>query len=193
MCSCVSHPQLGFFHCKLRSVLITSTILITLAKKRNSLADQNAEDVNMLELESEERLCLDELGCDSQEKPAQQSETCQPRDVTSELELSCVMVNENANDQSPVSSDGSSDDDENDDGLIEIALPIPDGDFVDSSEESDRESHSNSRDILPEAGFQQESLMELLAEINEEENLFEIDISPFYDPSNVHDLRLKHD
>ena len=72
------------------------------------------------------------------------------------------------------SSISENDVDEDGDGLIEISLPL--NNSVDFDEESKKKSVSN----LPESIFRQQGLMELfaeIAEVNEEENLIEIDLS----------------
>ncbi|KAK7304855.1 hypothetical protein VNO77_42746 [Canavalia gladiata] len=74
-------------------------------------------------------------------------------------------------DHTPECSDGSISDE---DSLIEIALPS--GHFVDQQKEEVKKK----RELTAEALFNQQSLMEFLAEfneMNEEENLIEIDIS----------------
>ncbi|OMO89730.1 hypothetical protein COLO4_19617 [Corchorus olitorius] len=89
-------------------------------------------------------------------------------------------------DQSPDYSDDGSISDE--DSLIEISLPG--GHYVSHSHKEEKDQPNNKflslqqkiqlPDLTPESFFQQRSLMELLAELNEmneEENLIEIDIS----------------
>ena len=74
-------------------------------------------------------------------------------------------------------SDGSVSD-EDDDSLIEIFLPG--SKFGGLDEEPKQKAQSNLPDLLLEFIFQQQGLMEILAEINEmneEENLIEIDLS----------------
>ncbi|KAI4306212.1 hypothetical protein L6164_029506 [Bauhinia variegata] len=87
-------------------------------------------------------------------------------------------------------SDNEYDDDE--DSLIEINLPI--GDFPGLSEEPKQKLLSKLPDFLPESIFNQQGLVELLAEINEmneDENLIEIDISMGSNKSQ--DLKLKQE
>ncbi|KAJ4969752.1 hypothetical protein NE237_002851 [Protea cynaroides] len=65
-----------------------------------------------------------------------------------------------------------------DDSLIEIELP--EGNYFGPKEEPNVKSQLNLPDFSPESVFPQQNLMGLLSEINEmneEENLFEIDIS----------------
>ncbi|KAK4575767.1 hypothetical protein RGQ29_026644 [Quercus rubra] len=90
-----------------------------------------------------------------------------------EVNLMCS----NHMDQDLAISDGSVSD-EDDDSLIEISLPGSKSGGLD--EEPKQKAQSNLPDLLPESIFQQQGLMELLAEINEmneEENLIEIDLS----------------
>lgn len=90
-----------------------------------------------------------------------------------EVNLMCS----NHMEQNLASSDGSVSD-EDDDSLIEICLPGSKSGGLD--EEPKQKAQSNLPDLLPESIFQQQGLMELLAEINEmneEENLIEIDLS----------------
>ncbi|GMJ10420.1 hypothetical protein HRI_004711200 [Hibiscus trionum] len=68
-----------------------------------------------------------------------------------------------------------SEDEEEEDGLIEIA--IPSNGTTGLNEEPKQNVQSNLPTFFPESIFQQQELVELLAEINEEENLIEIDIS----------------
>ncbi|KAL4310519.1 hypothetical protein GQ457_01G007080 [Hibiscus cannabinus] len=58
---------------------------------------------------------------------------------------------------------------EEEEGLIEIDIP--------SNEEAEQNMQFSLPGLLAESVFQQQDLVELLAEINEEENLIEIDIS----------------
>ncbi|XP_040988769.1 uncharacterized protein LOC121236409 [Juglans microcarpa x Juglans regia] len=71
--------------------------------------------------------------------------------------------------------------DEDDDSLIEISLPGSKSGVLDHDQEpKQKPQYSNIHDLLPDSIFQQQSLMELLTEINEmneEENLIEIDLS----------------
>ncbi|KAG2678241.1 hypothetical protein I3760_12G134500 [Carya illinoinensis] len=70
--------------------------------------------------------------------------------------------------------------DEDDDSLIEISLPGSKSGGLDHEEPKQKPQYSNIHDLLPDSIFQQQSLMELLTEINEmneEENLIEIDLS----------------
>ncbi|KAE8125386.1 hypothetical protein FH972_020199 [Carpinus fangiana] len=74
-------------------------------------------------------------------------------------------------------SDEDDDDDDDDDSLIEICLPG--SKFGGLDEEPKQKLQSNLPDLLPESIFEQQGLLELLAEINEmneEENLIEIDL-----------------
>ena len=73
--------------------------------------------------------------------------------------------------------DDDDDDDDDDDSLIEICLPG--SKFGGLDEEPKQKQQSNLPDLLPESIFEQQGLLELLAEINEmneEENLIEIDL-----------------
>ncbi|KAK8623022.1 hypothetical protein V6N13_117917 [Hibiscus sabdariffa] len=74
--------------------------------------------------------------------------------------------------QNPEFSDEYSTSDEEEEGLIEIDIP--------SNEETEQNMQFSLPSLLAESVFQQQDLVELLAEINEvneEENLIEIDIS----------------
>jgi len=74
-------------------------------------------------------------------------------------------------------SDEDEDDDDDDDSLIEISLPG--SKFGGLDEQPKQKLQSNLPDLLPESIFEQQGLLELLAEINEmneEENLIEIDL-----------------
>lgn len=71
-----------------------------------------------------------------------------------------------------------SEDDEDDDSLIEISLPGSESSGLE--EDPDQNLEAKLPDILPESIFRQHGLKELLAEnneMNEEDNLIEIDIS----------------
>ncbi|KAJ0102047.1 hypothetical protein Patl1_03954 [Pistacia atlantica] len=173
-------------------VLILSTsFLVTFTKKKKeiTLSDNQVQDENprwdlardLVENEAEEKQ-QQEIQNVAAEKAAKESDLLglihEPADFVSESEStdedndSTSSENLDLNwvhngDQNEVmlmdSSDSVSEDDENEDGLIEIAIP-----------------NSKSSDFLPESIFNQQGLMELLAdinEVNEEENLIEIDIS----------------
>ncbi|KAK7301444.1 hypothetical protein RJT34_12308 [Clitoria ternatea] len=75
-------------------------------------------------------------------------------------------------------------DDEKEDGLIEIKLPS--NHFYGLTEDSYQRFETN---FLPRSIFNQQGLTELLAEINDDENLIEIDIS--MGSTNYQDFRLK--
>ncbi|KAJ4838295.1 hypothetical protein Tsubulata_041624 [Turnera subulata] len=76
-----------------------------------------------------------------------------------------------------VSESSVSDDEEDGDDLIEISLPVNNSGHA--SEGQKQKLPSDLPDYLPEPIYRQESLMELLSEINEinDENLIEIDLS----------------
>ncbi|XP_039015389.1 uncharacterized protein LOC120145688 [Hibiscus syriacus] len=74
-------------------------------------------------------------------------------------------------------SNSEDDDDDEEEGLIEIAIPFPGNETTGLNEEPKQNVQSNPQTFLQEPIFQEQHLVELLAEINEEENLIEIDIS----------------
>jgi hypothetical protein len=94
-----------------------------------------------------------------------------------DLNLTCSNYME----QNLAMSDISVSDDDDDDSLIEICLPGSKFGGPDEEPKQKLQSNlqSNLPDLLPESIFEQQGLMELLAEINEmneEENLIEIDL-----------------
>lgn len=94
-------------------------------------------------------------------------------DEKSNLELMCSNYMEQKLAMSDVS-----DSDDDDDSLIEISLPGSKFAGL-GEEEPTQKPQSNPPDLFPESVFQQQGLMELLAEINEmneEDNLIEIDL-----------------
>ncbi|XVE80533.1 hypothetical protein DITRI_Ditri14bG0147700 [Diplodiscus trichospermus] len=87
------------------------------------------------------------------------------------------MISGNLEQNPEISYDSTSEDD--DEGLIEIAIPSNDTSST-LSEEGKENLQSNLPTFMPESIFKQQDLVELLAEmneVNEEENLIEIDIS----------------
>lgn len=112
------------------------------------------------------------------------SDTIDRDSVSSEnIELDWMRCNNIAGQNGLVISSGSvSEDDE--DGLIEIAIPgSTDHSTSNLSEEEPRQkvrSNNLPDDFLPESFMRQQGLLEIFAdvnEVNEEENLIEIDIS----------------
>ncbi|KAH8518972.1 hypothetical protein POPTR_001G367100v4 [Populus trichocarpa] len=183
------------------SVLFLSTIfIVTFSKKKVAVVSNSAEaesptcrPQSMLEKEVVEELNPEVepiIHCDA----SQQSDVCdmheyqvEPTDFPSDSDSSddfsasenfelSWRCSENVGQSIAVSESSISENDvdEDGDGLIEISLPL--NNSVDFDEESKKKSVSN----LPESIFRQQGLMELfaeIAEVNEEENLIEIDLS----------------
>ncbi|KAL4272709.1 hypothetical protein GQ457_13G001460 [Hibiscus cannabinus] len=85
------------------------------------------------------------------------------------------MVSGNVEQNPEISDEYSTSEEEEEEGLIEIAIP---SNVTTGLNEGPKQNvQSNLPAFLPESIFQQQDLVELLAEINEEENLIEIDIS----------------
>ncbi|KAL4376978.1 hypothetical protein GQ457_02G005180 [Hibiscus cannabinus] len=183
------------------TVLILSTVVFILSKRKLKLAEESVqEDIH----ESVEERTLQTEGIPASRQQLeteinkQNSEEDQIHDymvkspdVLSETE--CVDYQLSTTEDSEVewpfrdnmdrtpdwSNDGSIPDE---DSLIEISLPG--GHYVRHKEEEEEEEEPNNKysmqQKLPESIFQQRSIMEFLAELNdmnEEENLIEIDIS----------------
>ncbi|KAI4307874.1 hypothetical protein L6164_031004 [Bauhinia variegata] len=171
-------------------LLLAAVFLVTLTKKKG-FPDENLvrEKVQKKELE---QLFADVI----QTEAAQQSEAAQKHEqqIESHPDSSLPSDSESctgssmdessdpdhSKDPNLGISDSSlvSDNDDDEDSLIEIDLPI--GDFSGLSEEPKQKLLSKLPDFLPESIFKQQDLVELLAEINEmneDESLIEIDIS----------------
>lgn len=112
----------------------------------------------------------------------------------------CFEIGHNGNQNEDLSddddddnnSDGEEKEEEEEDSLIEINLPS--NHFSDLTEDPKQKLQSKLPDFLPESFFNQQGLMELLADINEmneDENLIEIDIS--MGSINNPDFRLKQE
>ncbi|KAK8648682.1 hypothetical protein V6N13_129429 [Hibiscus sabdariffa] len=85
------------------------------------------------------------------------------------------MVSGNVEQNPEISDEYSTSEEEEEEGLIEIAIP---SNVTTGLNEGPKQNvQSNLPTFLPESIFHQQDLVELLAEINEEENLIEIDIS----------------
>lgn len=178
------------------TVMIFSTVLFIFCKRKPKLMVEKSSD----------KLGVEEImNITQQQKHVSEHDCCLVRspDVLSETE--CVVddqlsTNEDSEVEWPIFRDYSDDDDDDDDdddgsisdedSLIEISLP---GGYYVSHNKEDQEPYNNkygmqqklisSSDFMaPESIFQQRSLMELLAEFNDmneiiEDNLIEIDIS----------------
>lgn len=183
------------------SVLFLSTIFIaTFSKKKVAVVSNSAEaesttcrPQSMLEKEVVEELNPEVEPIDHCDA-SQQSDVCdmheyqvEPTDFPSDSDSSddfsasenfelSWRCSENVGQSIAVSESSISENDvdEDGDGLIEISLPQ--NNSVDFDEESKKKLVSN----LPESIFRQQGLMQLfaeIAEVNEEENLIEIDLS----------------
>ncbi|KAK8705921.1 hypothetical protein V6N13_049506 [Hibiscus sabdariffa] len=85
------------------------------------------------------------------------------------------MVSGNVEQNPEISDEYSTSEEEEEEGLIEIAIP---SNVTTGFNEGPKQNvQSNLPTCLPESIFQQQDLVELLAEMNEEENMIEIDIS----------------
>ncbi|OIW20438.1 hypothetical protein TanjilG_11137 [Lupinus angustifolius] len=104
---------------------------------------------------------------------SQQSESTESESSTGSIMCGSFEIDHNGNQNVSVSDNSASEnddyDDEEEDNLIEIKLQR--SFLCDLAEEPKQKLESN----LPD--FMEQGLMELLAEINEDENLIEIDIS----------------
>lgn len=180
----------GFFSIFLTSIaLILSTLLFTCSKQEPILLEKLVEEKVVLKSENE--------SASTQKKEVQEANNEDPKYLVAPQSSSPDLVAESAClddlstsedsevlywpfgdhvDQSPDCSDGSISDEES---LIEISLPG--GYYVgnDKEEESIFNLQQKMSGLSQKAIFQQHTLFELLAEINdyEEENLIEIDIS----------------
>ncbi|KAK9924339.1 hypothetical protein M0R45_032716 [Rubus argutus] len=180
----------GFFSIFLTSIaLVLSTLLFTCSKQEPILLEKLVEERVVLKSENE--------SASTQKKEVQEANNEAPKYLVARQSSSPDLVAESAClddlstsgdsevldwpfgdhvDQSPDCSDGSISDEES---LIEISLPG--GYYVgpDKEEESIFNLQQKMSGLSQKAIFQQHTLFELLAEINdyEEENLIEIDIS----------------
>ncbi|XP_059443691.1 uncharacterized protein LOC132175686 [Corylus avellana] len=181
------------------AILILSTILliVTFKKKKVILDEKPVEDEEGLICEQKnlpgkgvgETLHQPPLETAIQTEVVLQNEVESTHDVLvpsdSESSNDSVMgekfdlnlICSNYMEQNLAMSDVSASDEDDDDSLIEICLPGSKSGGLD--EEPKQKLQSNLPDLLPESIFEQQGLLELLAEINEmneEENLIEIDL-----------------
>ncbi|BBG99890.1 hypothetical protein Prudu_009731, partial [Prunus dulcis] len=160
----------GFFSIFLTSmVLILSTVFFTFCKQKPVLVEKLVEEKVLIRCDQSFSPCLEDASRtqhDEEETAALQKKEAQEEDWS---------FGDNAV-QSPDCSDGSISDE---DSLIEIALPG--GYYVGHKEQESIFNLQQKRPGLSHQSiFQQHTLLELLAEINEmneEENLIEIDLS----------------
>lgn len=185
-------------------LILSTTFLVTFSKKEkqifaveNSVKEENpiCDPIsNLHENEPEERLQPEQENVASNAAAVQQSEVGlidEPADFLSDNESSGDSVSNenfeldwmrcnNLDQNGETSSDSVSEDDE--DSLIEIAIPGSDSTSSLSDEEPKQKvmQSNNLPDFLPESFIKQQDLLELFTdinEVNEEENLIEIDIS----------------
>uniref|UniRef100_A0A5B6YM64 Putative myelin transcription factor 1-like protein n=1 Tax=Davidia involucrata TaxID=16924 RepID=A0A5B6YM64_DAVIN len=168
-------------------VLILSSVFFTFSKPKPVIVDKALED---------DQECLSELG--PERETITQKEESQEVGVLGQVhdylvrspdsfsESESIDHSSTSEDDLPDSGDVSQSPDCSDDSisdeesLIEIALPT--GHYADPEEEEEEEEPKSNlqkkfADFSPESLFRQGSLMEVLAEANEEENLIEIDLS----------------
>ncbi|XP_022759847.1 uncharacterized protein LOC111306200 [Durio zibethinus] len=187
------------------TVLILSTVLFIISKRRPKLVEKSVEEIHKSVQESSlqvedvlasKRQHESEIYTQQMQASVGEDGACQIHhdylvrslDVLSENEcLDQLSTTEDSEvewpfrdnmDQSPDYTDDGSITDE--DSLIEISLP--EGHYVSHKEDEPNKysMHPKLPDFIPESIFQQQNLMELLAEfndMNEEDNLIEIDIS----------------
>ncbi|KAL4369481.1 hypothetical protein GQ457_05G004560 [Hibiscus cannabinus] len=172
------------------TVLIFSTVLFLLSKRKPKLAVESVEEEHVHESVHESSPQMEDVSASRQHpgtevsKQNSEEESGSP-DVLSENEcvdylLSTTEGSDNMDGTPDWSDDGSISDE---DSLIEISLPS--GHYVKHKEDQSNDKYCSSMqqkfpDLMPESIFRQRSFMELLAEfndMNEEENLIEIDIS----------------
>ncbi|XVE96666.1 hypothetical protein REPUB_Repub02eG0242400 [Reevesia pubescens] len=179
------------------SILILSTsFLVKFTEKRKVVLVENNPDFRNLKIEDEvEEKVLQPVLIETvpESDSAQEADTGivhefqvdESLDLTSESEstdddsLNWVISGNVEQNPEILSDDSTSEEDE--EGLIEIAIPSNIDSIGKLSEEPKENLQSNLPTFLPESIFKQDELVELLAEmnneVNEEDNLIEIDIS----------------
>ncbi|OWM62819.1 uncharacterized protein LOC116213196 [Punica granatum] len=161
----------------LTSVVLLSTSLLFMSSKQNSSGQTKYVEPLEPKYEQcsapmkEDRVAEEQEDCNGQfdDSLASESECINPSSTSEDSEVDWPL------DRTPECSDGSISDEES---LIEIA--IPSGHYIVGRKE-DPEHHKFYKkkmpDFFPDSVFQGNSLIDLLGEMNEEDNLIEIDIS----------------
>uniref|UniRef100_A0A5B7BC94 Uncharacterized protein n=1 Tax=Davidia involucrata TaxID=16924 RepID=A0A5B7BC94_DAVIN len=174
--TCFISFGLSTFLISLSVVMVSIFFLFLFTKKKRTLDENLINDhENLLQQNELDQIHHYQVGSpDFQPNSGSEDGTVTSEDF--ELNWTCP----NNGDWGLISSsdDDGDGDDTDDDNLIEISLPKQS--IRNFKEELMQKPQQSQSDLLPEYIFQQEGLMELVAEINEmneEENLIEIDIS----------------
>ncbi|KAL5548622.1 hypothetical protein UlMin_003853 [Ulmus minor] len=161
----------GFSPFLVSSLIVTlSTIFLLTFTKKKKVLDENPTG----NFPSSQTVLLDENKLQPKLETAQE-ELQEKLSESDEDEQLIEMCSNNVGLSPEISDDSSFSDDDDDDSLIEIILP---GNLSCSVEEEKKQKLQPSLpDFLPESIFRENGLKELLADITEEDNLIEIDIS----------------
>ncbi|XP_019431060.1 PREDICTED: uncharacterized protein LOC109338309 [Lupinus angustifolius] len=147
-------------------ILLSTMFLVTLTKKKGY------QEKNLVHDKLQKKELQNSIDV-TQTVVSQQSESTESESSTGSIMCGSFEIDHNGNQNVSVSDNSASEnddyDDEEEDNLIEIKLQR--SFLCDLAEEPKQKLESN----LPD--FMEQGLMELLAEINEDENLIEIDIS----------------
>ncbi|MBA0670262.1 hypothetical protein Goklo_025314 [Gossypium klotzschianum] len=164
-------------------LIISTSFLVKFSKKSNGVLEENPSSTK-LQVEVLTPLLMNKTVSDAAIEAdngiVNEFQVDDSLDLTLEREYVEMkwMISGNVERNREISDEYSTSEEDDEEGLIEIAIPSIDTSGL--NEEPKPNPQSNLPTLLPEPSFHQQDLVELLEEINEvneEENLIEIDIS----------------